>query len=71
MSRYASTHMFVCLRLNNKKKKDNDIKWNVFIYKQWDRISSFRFIFVSQVYIIISKTKNRRRNVGKYTMIDF
>jgi len=60
--------VYVCLRLN--KKEDNDIKWNVFIYKQWDKNGkeSLHFIFLSQVYIIIRLRieEMRIRNVSKH-----
>jgi hypothetical protein len=63
------THdVYVCLRLNIKK--DNDIKWNVFIYKQWDKNGkeSLHCFFLSQVYIIIRLRigEMRIRNVGKH-----
>ena len=54
----------VCMfKVKQRKNKDNELKWNVFIYKQWDRIS-----YMSQVYIIMELRigEMRIRNVGKY-----
>ena len=50
---HPHTCVYLYLRLN--KKKDNDIKWNVFIYKQWDK--NGKESLLSQVYIIINKKK--------------